>query len=241
MLGNYVGGMPRIGSRVNVSHRIVFRGQPEWYLPGGRIISGACSRDPGNTDVTILRPGLLMGKITTVVNSLGTVGLYAPSVLGATTGAYTSGGTTLNVSAAVAAEIVRRVGSSGTGTLKALGPPTAAGTVVATAITYSAVNTSTGDITVTSLGVNKVSGTLITPADGSEDMLTLIPDGWGERVVDSLDNTTSQDQPFPYFPIGGVIYAAQIVNWPADTAIRQWIADKLSRTSGGKFMFDYTY
>ena len=62
-----------------VLHKMVTRGGrvPD-VLSMGRIIAGACSRDPSNTtDVTRLQPGLIMGKISSVVNSLGTVGHQA--------------------------------------------------------------------------------------------------------------------------------------------------------------------
>ena len=53
--------------------------------------------DPSNTvDITRLQPGLLMGKIGTVVNSLGTAGYYAPSIFGVTSGVKAAGDTTLN-------------------------------------------------------------------------------------------------------------------------------------------------
>jgi hypothetical protein len=229
-------GMPGMGAAKTYAHRIVFRGLIERYLPGGKQIDGLISRDPGNTgQITILRAGLLMGKVTAT-------GYYAPTVLGVTTGAYTSGGTTLNVSAAAATELARRVGSSGTATLKAIGPPTAAGTNAATAVTYSAVNVSTGDVTVTSLGVNKVAGTLITAADGSEVPVTFIPDGWGVRVVDA--DGTGITVPFPELPISGVVYSNKLINWPSDASIQDYITLSLNGgagAGGGKFTFDHKY
>lgn len=226
-------GMPGFRTAKRATHRTAFDGgRWESYLPGGKIIDGSKSRDPGNSpDVNVLRAGTLMGKITAS-------GKYAPTVLGEIA-AYTSGGTELTVSAASAAEIARRVGSSGTGTLKAVGPPTAAGTVAATAVTFSAVNTTTGVITVTSLGVDKVAGTLITAADGSETPITLIPDGYGVLVTDG--DGTSIDVPFAHLPIGGVIQDAQLLPWPADLSTRAWIRAGLSTHSGGKFVFAGIY
>lgn len=232
----YIGGMPRIGSRTNASHRIVFKGNPEYMLPGGKIISGECSRDPGNTDVTILRSGLLMGKITTVVNSLGTVGHYAPSVYGVTTNAEAAGSTSIQASAAVITELVRRRGASGTFTL--VGPGVANGAVQSETVTYSGASGT--DITVTAIANNYVAGSFICPTDGSEDPLTFIPDGWGVIVTDSVTDA-SQDQPFSLLPIGGIVDASQLLPWPSDTSLRQWIFDRLSRASGGKFTFDSEY
>lgn len=141
-------GRPRISSERLVTHRIVSR-QGFWdYLANGAVVDGTKARDPGNTDDTFcLRPGLVMGKITSS-------GKYANSWLGTTSGALTSTGTSITVSAASAAEIVRRIGTSGT--FKLTGPPVASGTVRSLTATYSAVDTSTGVVTITALGVNEV-------------------------------------------------------------------------------------
>lgn len=233
MPDNWVPGLPGVRSALTANHKIVFKQDGQAMLALGQKISGANSRDPTNTvDVTVLQPGLLMGKRTSG-------GFYAPSIIGVTTAAYTSGGTTLNVSAAAATEIVRRVGSSGTATLRAIGPPTAAGTVAVTSVTYSAVNTSTGDITVSSLGVDKIAGTFITAADGSQLPLTFIPDGYGICVVDL--SGTSIDTEFPAFPISGVITSAQLVNWPSDTSLQSWIVSNLNGAAAGQFVFDHVY
>jgi len=215
--------------------RIIFAGGVfDWLsLPAGKIIDGVNARDPDNSpDVDSLRPGLLMGKITAT-------GLYASSVIGVTQGAYTSGATTLTILPAQAVELVRRFGSAGTATVNVVGPPSAAGTVATTAMTWSAVNTTTGVITCTSLGVNKVAGCLITAGDGSGVPLTLIPDGFPLHVTDSSGSSISV--PFPIFPIGGTVLTGQIINYPADSSLQTWLKGSLSTTSGGKFVFDDTY
>ena len=225
-------GMPGVKSlRSATPRRIFLTDEGRVYLPSIQSIDGTLSRDPGNTgDLPVLRPGLLMGKITAS-------GKYAPSVLGVTTAAYTSGGTTLNVSAAQATEIARRVGASGS--LYAVGPPSAAGSVAVTSVTYSAIDTTTGDITCTSLGVNKIAGTLLAATDGTHLPITLIPDGYGVVVTDT-DGTTSLDVPFPQFPIAGVITASQLLPvWPSDTSLRAWVRDQLN--TYGKFVLDYGY
>lgn len=224
-------GLPGVRASKTALHRLVFRGgwMPDIF-PQGKIVQSGKARDPGNAATpTVLRPGTLMGIISAT-------GKYGATILGVTTGAYTSGGTSLTVSPAQAVEIVRRVGSSGTGTLKAIGPPTAAGTVATTAITYSAVNTTTGVITVTSLGVDKVAGTLITAADGSQVPNTIIPDGFGLKVTDYDGNDL--DTPFAELPISGIIDVNQILpSYPADTSIQAYIKASLSTASGGKFIF----
>lgn len=134
--------LPGMGTLKTTAARAVLKGGDARYFPGGRIIDASESRDLGNTGNTdVLRAGLLMGKITSS-------GKYAPSIIGTVASAY-DGGTTLTVSAAVAAEIVRRIGTSGT--LVVIGPEAAAGTVRSLTLTFSAVDTSTGAVTVTAV------------------------------------------------------------------------------------------
>lgn len=149
-------GRPGIGTAKVAQRRNVSRNGALDYYPGGGAIKGTKARDPGNSaySTLALRPGLVMGKITSS-------GLYANSILGLTNGALAGNGTTLAVSVAAATELVRRVGT--TGTFKLTGPPVASGTVRTLTATYSAVDTSTGDITITALGVSDV-WTLTAPA-----------------------------------------------------------------------------
>ncbi len=233
-----INGLPGFRAAVSTGFRNVFKQEGKSYLALNGVIDGTKSRDPLNTDdIDRLRPGLLMGKITSG-------GKWANSVLGVTTGttdqtgtAYTSGGTSIAVAPAVATEIVRRIGA--TGTLKYVGPPSAAGTVATLSIAYSAVNTTTGVITTTSLGANLVIGSLVCPTDGSEIILTLIDDGNLIPVTDSAG--VSQDQPFSQIPIAGVIDSSQIINWPADASTRTYVKQALSTLVGGKFIFDDVY
>ena len=133
----FIPGLPGVRAALTATHFIVFKQGWTTDLAGGKQIDGASARDPDNTpDVANLRAGLLMGKITAT-------GLYANSVMGITTVSYTSGGTSLTVTPQAAVELVRRFGASGTGTVNVVGPPTANGTVASTAMTWSAVNTTT--------------------------------------------------------------------------------------------------
>jgi hypothetical protein len=220
-------GRPGISAAVTAQKRNVSRDGHITYFPGNNTIEGTKSRDPGNSahSVRSLRAGLLMGKITSG-------GFWAPSILGVTTVAYTSGGTELTVSAASAVEIARRVGSTGTGTLKAIGPPTAAGTNATTSITFSAVDTTTGVLTVTSLGVDKIAGTFITAADGSEVPRSFISDGYGVLIPED-----SSDVSYPFLPISCIVDTAQIIDWPSDETLRAYIRHSLSTLAGGKFVF----
>ena len=135
-------GRPGIGSTTTAQRKGVSRDGMTSYLPGGRTIDGAKTRDPSNTGNTkVLQPGLLMGKVTSS-------GKYANSILGITDGAYASG-TSITLTLTAAAELYRRVGSTGTFTLT--GPPTAAGTVRSRTVTYSGIDTATGVVTITAL------------------------------------------------------------------------------------------
>lgn len=225
--GIYVPGLPGVQALTTATPRVVFRQIDQMGgLAQGGIINGTLSSDSGNDPITSLRAGLLMGLVSST-------GLWAPSILGVTQSAYTSGGTSITVTAAQATEIVRRVGASGN--LTYVGPPTAAGTVAVTSsIAYSAVNTTTGVITVSSLGVDKIAGTFVTATDGSGIPITLIPDGFPITVVDG--NGTRLNVQYPDVPVAGIIHSANIINWPSDTSLRQWIKDKLN--ANGKFVFD---
>lgn len=226
----FVPGMPGMRTEVKATPQIIFKQNLWEYLAGGKIIDGTNSADPFNgTDTNVLQPGTLMGKITSS-------GLYAPTILGVTAGAYTSGGTSITVSAASAAEIVRRVGTSGT--LNFIGPPSAGGTNAVIAQSFSAVNTSTGVLTITSLGANLVAGSIVAANDGTQTPVTLIPDGYG-IIVTASDNVTRELTPFPRFPIAGVIIASSIINYSGmDTSLQAWVRTNLSTLSGGKFIID---
>ncbi len=118
------------------------------YAPGGRVIASADARDPLNTaNVSVLRPGLLLGKVSASGN-------FGQSVIGIGTEALDGGETAFTLSAATAVELVRRQGA--TGTFKITGPPVAGGTVRTMTATYSAVDTTTGVVTMTALGVADV-------------------------------------------------------------------------------------
>jgi len=218
-------GRPGVGTAVSAQRRNVSRDGSFSYFPAGGTIEGTKARDPGHSavDTRTLRPGLLMGKITSG-------GFWANSIIGVTAGAYTSGGTSLTVSAASAAELVRRVGASGTFNL--IGPATAAGANNTTQVTYSAVNTGSGVITITDIGANRIAGCFVCPEDGSQTPRTVIPDGYGEVIPD-----TDADIPFPLIPVAGCLDVAQVINWPSDTTLKTWVRESLSTLSGGKFVF----
>lgn len=217
-------GRPGIGSAVTATNDFVLRDGHGDYWPGGGTIEGTKSRDPFNSDsVYLLRPGTLMGKLTSG-------GYYAPSILGVTAGAIIATATSVTVSAASAVEIVRRIGS--TGTLRFVGPPTAAGTVATFTETYSAVNTTTGVITISGADAALVAGSLVCADDGSYLPVTLVSDGYGILIP-----TDDSDVSFPRLLVGGKLDVSKIQNFPADASLKTWVRTNLSSASGGKFTF----
>lgn len=224
MANNQVLGLPGPKTAREATYRVVTATGTLQFLPTGKIISGAVSRDPLNTGyLHTLRPGLLMGKITSG-------GEYAPSIIGVTTNAEASGSTSIEAAAAVVTELVRRVGSSGTFTLT--GPPSANGTVVSETVTYSAASGTT--ITVTAITAAFVAGSFIQPTDGSQTPVTFIPDGTGIKVTD--DTEANIDQEFPQVPVAGQIDSSQLINWPSDTSLQAWIEARLPF-----FVFDHGF
>lgn len=228
-----VPGLPGFRDAQTATPKLLFKGgYTPIILPGGKVIDGAVSRDPTNTgNLNVLQPGLLMGKVTAS-------GRYAPSVLGVLTVAFASG-TSMTVAAATAVELVRRVGASGT--FKLVGPAAASGPYNVFTITYSAVNQSTGVITVTDPGQAFIIGSLVCPTDGSENILTMVPDldSMTGILVTDTDGTTNLVVSFPQVPIGGMIISSAIVNWPSDTSLQAWIVNHLNGSAGGQFVFDH--
>lgn len=199
-------------------------------LPSGRLIDTAKTRDVSNPlQPLLLNAGLLMGKITSSGN-------WANSIIGVNQAAYTSGDTSITVTAAQAAEIVRRVGA--TGSLLWAGPPSAAGTVAVTGpINYSAINTTTGVITTSTLGVNKIAGTFALQNDGSGIPRSFIGDGYGLTMGTDSSNLPTLAE-WPWVPYEYLIDGANLIDWPSDTSLQAWIMSSLVNGGyGGKFTF----
>lgn len=169
---------------VPMIYRDPWWGQFRTAIPGGGWIDVTKARDPSNVATPfLLSAGLWMGQITTGKR-------WAPSWIGTTTGAITGASTTLTIAAASAVELVRRIGASGTLTLT--GPTAANGTARSRTITYSAVNTGTGDVTITAAGVNQVDQINLQPAStGGNIQLTIQkPDGTFATTASAAWNAT---------------------------------------------------
>lgn len=220
--------LPGIGSARTAAFRNVLWGTEGKILkPQGVIVDGSKSRDSGNTgDLATLRCGLLMGRIAAS-------GKYAPSILGVLAADAAGSATSVTVAAAQAAEIVRRVGA--TGTLRFVGPPTAGGTVATFTETYSAVNTSTGAITCSALDAALKAGSLVCADDG-----TYLP-----RIIqgkeDGLKVTDQDGVDFDTYLadaiIGGLVDFSQLIEASSEASVQAWIKAQL-RAYGLAYSFD---
>ena len=224
-------GLPGMrADRTATPRKLLISQQGMLVLPRGRTINGSLSRDPLNTgDLDMLRSGMLMGMITAS-------GKFAPSVIGVLPSAHTSSGTSvtsMSIGAANAVELVRRIGDSGT--FKLTGPPSAAGTVAETTVTYSAVNQTTGIVTITDIAVNKIAGSFIQPTDGSETPLGLLLSEYGIKVTDK--DSANQDSQLDSLLVAGIVDSSQIINWQTDTSLAAYVKAWL-RAKGGGWVFD---
>ena len=210
------------------------------FKPGYATISGADCRDAGNADVHVLRAGYMISKDT--VRTKGGVAdqgddQFKGTCLGFTTANYTSGGTSLTVSAATATELNRRYGSSGENEFYVVGDTDLGSGDEETAVafiaaTHSAVNTTTGVITVTTLGADFSTGSMIIASEAvlnaANDQLTetyLIYDRYGIRVTN--DSDASMDVELAYRLIAGQVNTAMIVDYPTNPGLRRWLKDEL--------------
>jgi hypothetical protein len=189
------------------------------FLPGPLTVDGTLSGNATNAPYTwLLFAGMPVGRVTST-------GKYATSLLGATTSATAASATTVQTDVNTAAEIVRRIGT--TGTFKLTGPPAADGTVATQVVTYSAVNTGTGAITCSAASAAAVSGSLIQPTDGSEVIITLIADTWGLKVIDALNSTRLDVFDPELWAGGGIVNTGMIVNYPADPSLKAWLKSSI--------------
>lgn len=230
-------GLPGVKTKIENAERKVLIGGGE-KLPGGIILDGSESRDPLNTgNLATLRAGMVLGRVTSG-------GRMAPSIIGVLASAHAESSTggeglAMTVSAATAVEINRRIGSSGT--FKVTGPPSAGGTVATVTVTFSAVNTTTGVITISDIDADFIAGSFIQPTDGSENPLGLL---------DAAAKVTDQDENDVDVPanllIGGHVADGGPINYPTDTALLTWLKARLNGGDGttairGKFTFADDY
>jgi hypothetical protein len=196
------------------------------YLPSGVIIDGSLSRDTGSSPSSVLRAGLLMGKVTTG-------GKYRPSIIGVTNGAISAGTvTSITVAAAVATEVARLIAvAAGNVSLRVFGPPSAAGTNAATTITVTAASGTTLTISSATLPAY-VDKSLIQPTDGSQLPLTLIESPAGIDVT-AMDATTNVDQMLGRWLAGADVYSTSVIAGNTDitaldASLLTWVKQQLN-------------
>ena len=230
MSNNAIGGLPGVGNTRTHTPRTVRRNADGLRYVVGHSIIGDC-RDPGNTgDINVLRPGLLMGRESAATKK------FLPSIIGVSTAAIIATATEIVVSAAQATEIVRRNGA--TGNVVITGPE-----VIDTApvnqetLAYSAINTTTGAITIAATTYAYVEGSSVGVDDGSADPVALVDDNDFIKVTDADEN--SQDQNFPRPLIGGYLDSDQIIDLPADVVMKADVVSKLNASGQGDFLFSH--
>jgi hypothetical protein len=217
MATNYP-SVPAVYTGRSVIPRDIFKsGNPE-FLPSLATIDGTKTRDPGNDDVTVLRAGLLLGKITSG-------GKWRNSIIGLTTGDAAAADTTLTVAAATATEVARLITlAAGNVSLKLIGVSVASGTVNVTAVTASAASSTT--ITLTgAVGVIALTGAIVAPADGAQTPVQLQTKRYPVEVTDF--SGTSMDATLPLLKSGD-IDVSMIPNYSSlDTSVKAWVKANL--------------
>lgn len=193
-------------------------------------VDGTNSSNPLNAPYTwLLWAGTLMGRVTATAK-------YANSVLGLTGAAAASGATSITTDVNTAAEIVRRIGASGT--FKLTGPPTAGGTVATQIVTYSAVNTTTGVITCSALSAAAVTASFIQPTDGSEGIITMLCEVDGLQIVDQTHTNRVDVFCGTLLAGGGTINTGMIVNYPSDPSLKTFVKSSLRTLCPGVTFLD---
>lgn len=230
---NSITGLPGFRTERNATYRRIRRTSAgAQYEPGGVVIDGTYSGDAGNTgNVDVLRPGKLMVK-------KASGGIWRNFIIGKSTAAYVDNDTTITVGAATATEVARLIAAAGAAVdLAFIGPPSAAGTVAATAISVTAASGTT--LTIADLNLAKVTDSLIALPTSAYTAGTFgfIDDGTGVKLSDQ--DGVRANQPYATLLTGGYIDESQIIDWPADTSTVTYLKGLLNVAgSGYGFRFD---
>lgn len=207
-------------------YRLIFKDGTYATAPNNSVIDGVKSRDPGNSPETFaLRPGLILAKNATT-------GRYATWSIGEFQAATLANATTFTLTVAAAAELVRRIGPSGS--LTVVGSATASGALVTEVVTYTGVNTGTGAVTVNAMTSAFVAGSVVTEANFTVPS-TFIAGTSGEVVP-----TDGTHLDWAHQPIAGVVIATNLIPYPTATnsTLRNHVKNSLSTLQGNKFIFD---
>lgn len=231
-MSNRINGLPGYPTGQSWTPRKIRRGnQRPVYLDGGVVIDGTNSGDATNTGYPhVLQPGKIMVKAASG-------GLYRNFIIGKTTAAYVDNDTTLTVGAATATEVARLIAAAGAAvSLALIGPPSAAGTVAATAISVTAASGTT--LTIADLNLAKVTDSLIAlPTSGYTAGSFCIVDD--DDFINLADETNARaNQPWGKPLIGGTIDTSQLLDWPADSSTVTYLKGLLN-AAGGMSMFRF--
>jgi hypothetical protein len=228
-------GKPGVVANYDSQPREVFYSGREFaqFFAPPATVDGTNSSNPNNGIYPwLLWAGMPMGRVSSTNK-------YATSIIGLSTVALTTSATTLQTTAAAATEVQRRIG--GSGTLALTGPPAASGAVASSTVTFSAVNTSTGAITITATSVAFVSGSLIQPTDGSQAITTLLCETNGLQVVDQLHATRVDVFCGRLLAGGGTINTGMIVDYPSDPSLKAYVKAAIkSGAPSATFLDDVT-
>lgn len=180
---------------------------PDTQAPSWRFINGSLSRDPGDNPTSMLRAGLLIGKITAT-------GLYRPSVYGLNSVTAPASTTSITVNAAVATELARQiVVAGGPVNISVTGPATTGASVATDVVACSAASGTT--LTVGATTHTFVIGSAILTDDGSQVPLFVFADSvFGKDVTDINGNSINQTLEAIYLKAD--LIAEQIINLTAD-------------------------
>ncbi len=201
------------------------------FLPSNLQIGSGQSRDPDNTgNIDVLRAGLLLSLDED--NDF-----YAATILGVTSGGIASGGTTLNVTTQCATEINRRYGGSGTGEFAVVGSSNVFSDETALPsmekLTHSAVNTTTGAVTIDATINNYPANSLVIGGESVRNVANaeltqtfiLVSPKWGLKVTDEDSNDIATALANPL--VGGQVNIDRIINYPGSGLMRHWMKQEL--------------
>lgn len=202
------------------------------------VIDGTNSRNPlnatspTNTNYSwLLWAGMLFGRETST-------NFWRPSVIGLTTGALTTGSTSIASDVNTVAEVARLLTNAGGNVnFTITGPPTASTVASSTASVTVTVTAASGTtITLsTTIGTAFISGSFIQPADGSQTIRYILADDQGVAVVDDFFNSINC-QTDRMATGGGMINTGMLVNYPTDPGMKLYVKAAL-RAYGTGFSF----
>lgn len=237
-MAHQIAGLPGIKtSRTATPRDVLMTDQGVVLRPSSLVIESGEARDPDNTgNVDVLRGGLILSR-----NDTG--GAYVSTIIGLTGASISGTGTSLTLTTQAATELLRRYGTSGTAEFAIIGS-TAGGSgdedevPTMEVLDHSAINTSSGVVTISAITNGFPSGSLIiageavqNEANGQLTHTYVLIDRWGIKVTDEDGNsiTTALAQPLE----SGMLNTARIINYPANIVMKRWLKSELADNHQG--------